>query len=197
MDTSPPGYPQPEQAPARLNPLEAFLHWCFEHWLALLNTLVLLYGGLPWLAPLLVHLGQRDLGILLFRIYTPLCHQIPGQSFFLFGHQVAFCQRETAMYTALFVGGLVYGLLRHRLARHPISMWLVVLLVAPLVIDGGTHTIDAVWPALGLRGEYNAAGGLNWWLRLTTGTLFALAVVLGIYPHLDRGLRGIGEPEDV
>jgi uncharacterized membrane protein len=181
--------------PPGLSPAEEVLHWCFQHWLWIVNGLVLLYGGLPWLSPLLIELGYPQLGGLLFLFYTPLCHQIPEQSFFLFGHQMAFCHRETAMYTALFIGGLLYAPAREWLARHPISMRMVLLLLLPLFIDGARHFV--VLPGLDLSaGGIDSIGSFNWWMRMITGVLFAVAMVLGIYPRLDFALRGTGDDGD-
>src|SRR5207249_8056986 len=63
---------------------------------------------------------HERLGQLLFLIYTPLCHQLPERSFFFLGYQVAFCERETAMYTSLFALGLLFGLLRKRIKPWPL-----------------------------------------------------------------------------
>ncbi len=166
--------------------------WCFDHWLMLINGMVLVYGGLPWLAPLLVSLGYTQAGRLLFYLYTPLCHQRPTQSFFLLGNQVAFCHREAAMYTALFVGGLIFARVRQTL--RPIRLRLMLLLLLPLALDGTTHLIDDIVPDLALRSTNDAIGSLNWWLRMITGVLFAVAVVLGIYPRLERDLRPASGP---
>lgn len=162
--------------------------WCYRHWLGLVTTLVLLYGSLPWLAPLLIAFGYYQLGGLLFYLYTPLCHQQPEQSFMLLGNQVAFCHREAAMYTSLFIGGLIFARVRQTL--RPISVRLTLLLLLPLALDGTTHLINDLLPTLGLRAGSDAIGSLNWWLRMITGILFALAIVLGVYPRLEREFRG-------
>lgn len=170
--------------------LDRIFHQVFRHWLSIVNILVLLYAGLPWLSPLLKAWGYAGVGEALFRFYSPLCHQYAGGSFALLGHQVAFCHRETALFTALFVGGLLYGRFRHVLVRRPLPMGVALLLLLPLVIDGTTHTVDFLLSDLVLRSSNDAVGSLNWWLRMTTGVLFALGVVLAIYPRLDRDLRG-------
>lgn len=166
---------------------DGFIGWCLEHWLVLVNGFVLIYGGLPWLAPLLIALGYREAGEAIFLIYTPFCHQSPRNSFFLFGEQVAFCYREAAMFTGLLVGGLVYGQVRDRL--RPASLWVGALLLLPLLIDGTTQTIDAAWPELRLRNPDDSLWSFNWWARMVTGLLFALTAVLVIYPRLERELR--------
>src|SRR5690606_22415853 len=82
--------------------VERGARWCLRHWLLCVNTLALLYAGLPWLSPLAKASGHTLIGELIFRAYTALCHQKPERSFFICGHQVAFCHRCTALY-----GGIV------------------------------------------------------------------------------------------
>ncbi len=187
-----PQSPQPDVASdeSRLSITDTLFHWCFQHWLLLVNGLVLLFVGLAWLSPLLIALGYVSVGEFLFRLYTPLCHQNPHNSPFLFGHQVGICVRESAMYLSLFAGGLIYAGVRHRLVQRPLSLRVAALLLVPLVLDGITQTIDGLMPWLALRSPEDGVGTFNWWLRVVSGMLFALAVVLAIYPRLDRDLRG-------
>ena len=167
--------------------LDTIVRWSLGHWLVFANGLVLLYGGVPWLAPLAHSLGYHWLGHLLFAIYTPLCHQKPTQSFFLNGYQVAFCERETAMYTALLIGGLLFGWLRKRIRPIPIRIGLLLLL--PILLDGGTQLIDDLLPQPFFRGLNDTIGSFNFWMRMLTGLLFAIAVVLMVYPRFERDLR--------
>ena len=159
--------------------------WGLRHWLLVANSIVLLYGGLPWLSPLLRAVGFDALGQGIFLAYRPLCHQLPERSFFVFGYQVAFCHREAAMYTLLFIGGLLFGLVRDRLKPLPLAVGALLLL--PMLLDGGSHLLDDVLH-LGLRGGGDAPGTLNFWLRMLTGFLFALAMILVVYPCLEREL---------
>ena len=172
--------------PAWEHRINSAMRWGLRHWLLFANGLVLLYGGLPWLAPLAQASGHPWLGRVLFLIYTPLCHQRPERSFFVFGYQVAFCHREAAMYTALFVLGLLFGLVRERVKPWP--LWIGGLLLVPMLLDGGIHLLDDVL-GLGLRAGGDAIGTLNFWLRMLTGLLFAVAVLMTIYPRLERDLR--------
>ncbi len=163
---------------------DRWIRWAFRHWLALLNMLVLLYGGLPWLSPLLHHMGYHRLGHWLFVLYSPFCHQHPARSFSWLGYQVAFCHREAAMYTALFIGGLLFALVRHRL--RPMRVRTMGYLLLPMLLDGSTHMVNDFLPSLMLRSADHSIGSLNWWLRMGTGVLFAVAVVLGIYTRLEQ-----------
>ncbi len=169
--------------------IEDIAHWILRHWLLFANGLVLLYGGIPWLSPLAYASGHARIGWFLFAIYRPFCHQIPDRSFFLFGHQVAFCHRETAMYTALFAGGLLFGLFRNQ--TKPIPLWLAGLLLLPMLLDGSSHMLDDVF-RIGFRETGDAPGSLNFWLRMITGLLFAIAMLTAVYPRLERDLRKTG-----
>lgn len=167
--------------------LDRLARWCLHHWLAILNMLVLLYGGLPWLAPLLALWGYPTAAHLLFHLYSPLCHQNPERSFTLAGHQVAFCHREAAMYTTLFVGGVLFAVWRRHL--RPIRLRHTGLLLLPMLLDGLTQYVNDLLPTPWLRGSDHSIGSFNWWARMVTGVLFAIAVVLGIYTRLERDLR--------
>jgi len=163
---------------------ERAMRWAKRHWLAIVNSFVLLYGGLPWLAPLLTAFGHPKLGHLLFALYTPLCHQKPARAFFILGQQVAFCHREAAMYTFLFIGGLIFGPFRRLI--QPLSLRKTGFLLFPMFLDGLTHLFADFFPTLGLRGGGDAIGTVNWELRMLTGLLFAIAVCWGIYPRLEH-----------
>jgi uncharacterized membrane protein len=160
--------------------------WCLRHWLLCVNALALAYAGLPWLAPLAKASGHPLLGELLFRIYTPLCHQKPERSFFVCGHQVAFCHRCTAIYTGLVVVGALFALVRRW--APPAPLWLGGALLLPMLLDGGTHLIDDLL-GTALRSGGDAIGTLNFWLRIGTGALLALAMLITVYPRLERDLR--------
>lgn len=167
--------------------INAAVGWGLRHWLLFANMLVLLYGGIPWLSPLAHSAGYHWLGNLLFAIYTPLCHQKPTQSFFLNGYQLGFCERETAMYATLFAGGLMFAPLRTWIKPIPIRFGL--LLLVPMLLDGGTQLVDDLLHNPILRGTNDTIGSFNFWTRMATALLFSLAIVLAVYPRLERDLR--------
>ena len=61
-----------------------------RHWLAMFNLLILLYIGLPFLAPVLMRAGAERQARWIYRAYSPLCHQWAFRSWFLFGPQAAY-----------------------------------------------------------------------------------------------------------
>jgi uncharacterized membrane protein len=68
--------------------------WLSKHWLSVFNTVILLYVGLPVLAPILMFLNAKWPATIIYTIYRPLCHQLPQRSFFLFGPQLAYTAVE-------------------------------------------------------------------------------------------------------
>jgi uncharacterized membrane protein len=58
-----------------------------RHWLLIVNILLGLYAGLPWLAPVFMKFGWGSAGGVIYLIYSTQCHQLPERSFFLFGAQ--------------------------------------------------------------------------------------------------------------
>ena len=160
--------------------------WGLRHWLLCANGLALLYAGLPWLSTLARAAGYERIGQFLFVLYTPLCHQLPERSFSIYGYQVAYCHRCTAMYTSILAAGLLFGILRRRLA--PTSLRIAGLLLLPILLDGGTHLIDDAL-GLGFRGGGDAIGSLNFALRMLTGMLVGVAMLVTLYPRLERELR--------
>jgi uncharacterized membrane protein len=122
------------------------------------------------------------------------------------GWKVAWSDRMVAMYTATLVFGLLFGLVRSLTRRHlrRIPVWLFLLLLLPMALDGGTHLISDLWGIGGgfratnewlatLTGNRLAAsfyagdalGSFNSWMRLLSGVLLGLAVVGLAYPEVE------------
>ena len=64
------------------------LQFLSQHWLACLNVLVGIWVGLPWAAPVLLHMGASGPANLIYLFYSPQCHQLPQRSYFLFGDRL-------------------------------------------------------------------------------------------------------------
>ena len=71
--------------------------WLSKHYLLLINLFVLLYVGLPILAPALMKAGATLPAKALYAMYSPLCHQFGFRSFFLFGEQPYYPLAEAGM----------------------------------------------------------------------------------------------------
>lgn len=210
-----------------------------RRWLLVVNLWWAVYAGLPWLAPVLMHVGAQGAGRAIYALYSTQCHQMAQRSYFLFGKRamyglaelrtfwpeatdttslgailgneqlgwkVAWSDRMVAMYTATLVFGVLFGLVWRQVRRIPV--WLFLLLLLPMTLDGGTHLISDLW---GIREGFRATnewlavltghrlhasfyggdalGSFNSWMRLLTGILFGLAVVGLVYPEMEMSSR--------
>lgn len=71
--------------------------WFSRHYLAVFNFLMLLYFGLPILAPTLMKAGVTLPANVIYTMYKPLCHQFGFRSFFLFGEQAYYPLAEAGI----------------------------------------------------------------------------------------------------
>lgn len=80
---------------------DSITYWLSRHYLAILNLLVALYIGLPFLAPMLLKAGYQTPAAMIYRVYGATCHQLAYRSFFLFGQQIVY-PREASNLEGLF-----------------------------------------------------------------------------------------------
>jgi uncharacterized membrane protein len=142
-----------------------------RHWVLAVNVIGGLYAGLPLLGPWLMSKGWTIPANAIYFAYGLTCHQMPERSFFLFGHKMCYCQRCCAIYSAIFLFGLLYPLVS-RVVRRPLRWRWMFLLWMPMALDGFTQLF-------GWRES-------NWQLRVLTGVLFALSCVWVAFPYLER-----------
>lgn len=90
-----------------------------------------------------------------------VCHQLPERSFWVGGHYLPVCARDTGVYIGFFVGYLLLSL-RKKDACGPPNLWMTLLMTLPMIVDGTTQLV-------GLRTSVNE-------LRLFTGLLFGVAL---------------------
>jgi uncharacterized membrane protein len=84
-----------------LPPISAATQWAdrlicafFRHWLALLLAPMLIFGAVPFLAPVAMAAGWTAGGDVIFWLYSPFCHQLPQRSWFLFGEKLTYTLGE-------------------------------------------------------------------------------------------------------
>lgn len=66
---------------------DRFSYWLSKNLIYLINTLIFIYAGLPFLAPVLMKANLVTPARIIYAIYSPLCHQLGFRSWFLFGEQ--------------------------------------------------------------------------------------------------------------
>lgn len=91
------------------------------------------------------------------------------------GYKLAYCERDTAMYTSMFFAALGYALVRRYRAVQPLDWkWFVLIGLVPLGLDGTTQLV-------GVR-ESDPA------LRTVTGILFGVSAVWFLMPYLEAAM---------
>jgi uncharacterized membrane protein len=184
--------------------LPHLVHAVAKHWLLIANIALGIQAFLPAAAPVLMASGRSWLGHILYNMYSPLCHQLPERSFFLFGpkityslqelehrlgpdvplryigdpsigYKMAVCQRDIATYAAMWLAGLAYIPLRKRL--RPLSLKVFGLLCLPMAVDGFGQ-LFGLWDSTP-------------WRRVITGALFGAACIWLAYPHVEAGMKDV------
>lgn len=184
--------------------MSRLLCWVSGHWLALANLTFAVLVGLPILAPVLYHWGYDGPAAFIHRVFSPLCHQLPERSFFLFGPSVtysygelavllgqgtvpqrwvgsadigfkmAICQRDVAVYGSMVLAGFAFNWLR---SLRPLPVRRFLLFIVPMAVDGGGQ-LFGLWSS-------------TWLTRLITGALFGVACIALTYPYLEQGMREV------
>jgi uncharacterized membrane protein len=72
-----------------------------RHWLIYLNLAVLLYVGVPFLAPVFMQLGATGPAHAIYAFYSALCHQLGFRSWYLFGPMPNYPRAIFQQYTGI------------------------------------------------------------------------------------------------
>lgn len=76
---------------------DKFSDWFSRQYMLVFTLILFLYVGLPVLAPVLMKAGATGPANIIYKMYSPLCHQFGFRSFFLFGEQPYYPLRETGL----------------------------------------------------------------------------------------------------
>ena len=135
----------------------------------------ILWCGAILLAPSLAawESAPRLVPSILYRFFAPICHQIDGRSFHVFGFPLAVCSRCSSIYMAFLAGTLLYPFIYdlQRPGMPPRTLLLIVLI--PMLFDVGA----------GILGVHEA----SLLSRTVTGALFGFLLPLYIIPGAVEG----------
>lgn len=193
--------------------LNRMIFWLSKHWVTVFNLALLIYVGLPFLAPVLLYTGNEGAANVLYRIYSNVCHQYPIRSWFLYGvqaayrpggtllpeafhkdplflgspelgYKVAFCERDVAIYASMVLGGLIYSALRKRWEIPPLPVWAYVVFgLLPMGLDGGYQLLSQL--AATIKPGLLPVYESGPLARTITGALFGLSSVVLVYPGIN------------
>lgn len=114
MLASDPNYANRLERGSQVTKSDRFGRWLANHYMSIINIFLLIYLGLPFLAPALQKVGLSGPAKVIHAIYSPLCHQLAYRSWFMFGEQAAY-PRELAGMPQLITYEQVTGLDPHDL----------------------------------------------------------------------------------
>ena len=152
-----------------INGIGTFL---LNYWAHIITSIL---GALVFIAisiPFLSFFGLDVLAKPLFYVLHFVCAQIPSHSFYIFGHQLGLCARNFSIYTAMFLGSLLFVLSKKRFPGIP--WWVWILMILPMALDGTSQMF-------GLRES-------TWYIRVITGALFGLGNVWFALPLMQKSL---------
>lgn len=125
------------------------------------------------------------------------------------GWKLGFSDRMVTMYGGAFLAGILYWLLSRQGRVKPIPIWLLLLMLAPMALDGTSHMLSEItqlgfretntWatPIFGAQSpEFytgTTVGTLNWNLRFVTGLLFGMGMMLFAYPLIGYGFDDLAD----
>lgn len=99
------------------------------------------------------------------------------------GYKVAYCIRDTSIYTTLSVSSLIlYVWLKRRKKNIKVPLWVLAVFMLPMAIDG-LFQLSAEWLALSWVPEVYFTNNVK---RIVTGVLFGIGFALFVIPSLKK-----------
>ncbi len=77
--------------------LDRFILWLSRRWVLVISAMVGLYAGIPFMAPVAMHMGWTGVGDTIYRVYSPVCHQFAFRSWFLYGDQTVYPRQRAGV----------------------------------------------------------------------------------------------------
>jgi uncharacterized membrane protein len=202
------------------SPRTSFFQWIDNHRFEIFLLVYGLWVFVPFLAPVLMHVGWAGAGKAVYFLYSFLCHQLPERSFFLFGERMMYSLREiqsawqntsNPMLLRQFIGNETMGwkiAWSDRMISFYTSIWLFALLgfplrrrIRPLVLWSFVllllpMILDGATHAMSdLAGIGNGFRDTNMWLAALTNyslpTTFYAGDALGSFNSIMRFVTGV------
>lgn len=106
------------------------------------------------------------------------------------GYKMALCERDMGIYISVLVSGLLYGLLRRRMAIRPLPVWAFLIIgLGPIALDGFSQLFSQYLVVLAPQAGILPLRESTPLLRTLTGALFGFALVWMTYPHIDASMQ--------
>jgi uncharacterized membrane protein len=113
----------------------------------------------------------------------------------LLGYKTALCQRDMAIFGALFFGGVLFAILRKRYTIKPLPfLWFVIIGMGPIALDGFSQLFGYYGELLPFL-DFFALRESPPMVRTLTGAWFGFCVAWLTLPAIDRSVRANQEAE--
>ena len=155
-------------------------HFLGRRWILVVSLLLGLYVGLPFLAPVFMHLGWDGPARVIYLIYSFLCHQLPQRSYFLFGPKFTYSLAEVQNAWQNTLNPLVL----RQFVGCPAMGWKVAWSDRMVSMFASTWLFGILWWPLRRRLK-----PLPWWGLV----LFLLPMAVDGTSHFFSDLAGIGQ----
>jgi uncharacterized membrane protein len=212
--------------PVKMTGSDKFSRWFSKHYMVIMNSFTFLYVFFAVFAPVMMKVNWQTPAKVIYRVYSPLCHQLAYRSFFMFGEQtyyprelaglddsltysqasglseydigaardfignefmgykMALCQRDIAIYSAIFLFGIIFVISKNKIKPLPWYLWLLIGIV-PIGFDGFSQLLSQtgldIFNWISLRESTPL-------LRVVTGSLFGLATAWFGFPYLEESV---------
>jgi len=90
--------------PLSMTKADKFSHWFSRKYMVILNAFTFIYVFFAFLAPIFMKVGLQTPARVIYKVYSPLCHQLAFRSFFIFGEQLYYPRELAGM-----EGVITYG----------------------------------------------------------------------------------------
>lgn len=151
-----------------------------QNWIISITLGLGILLGLPFLAPVLMHLGFAGEAKVIYFIYSWLCHQLPERSYFLYGSKFTYSLSEIQN---AWKNTIDPAMLRQFIG-NPQMGWKVAWSDRMISMYGGLFIFGLLWWPF--RGRIKP---LPWWALL----LFLLPITVDGSSHFMSDLAGIGQ----
>ena len=103
----------------------------------------------------------------------------------LVGYKIALCERDVAIYLAMLIFGIIFGLTGRRIKPLHWALWILIG-IAPIALDGFSQLLSQFnLPVLASLFPYRESTPF---LRALTGALFGFATAWFAYPNIEESM---------
>lgn len=130
---------------------------------------ILVWLGLIFWAPYLRSV-ESPYHLLVYRFFSPLCHQAESRCFWIYGAPLAVCARCLGIYIGFLIGTLTYAWKRGFESLHLPSIKFLILVSVPIIFDTAGNVIS-LW---------STPAGIRLILGLLWGSILPFYLITGI-----------------